>query len=152
MHQTEAACYSRPSQGYGLINRISRKVMEHAVEPSPVFVATHLVKTYHMGEVEVQALRGIDLTLNRGELVVLLGSSGSGKSTLFNILGGLDVPTRSEVYSLDHPLTGVYEHDLTHFRREPVGFMFQFYNLNPGRTARENFGAVTEISVSQMRP
>jgi len=117
-----------------------------------VFVARGLAKVYRMGEVEVQALRGIDLTLYRGELVVLLGPSGSGKSTLLNILGGLDVPSGGEVYYLDHKLTGATEADLTRFRREHVGFVFQFYNLIPSLTARENVAAVTEIATAPMRP
>jgi putative ABC transport system ATP-binding protein len=126
--------------------------MENIVETSPVFVARNLVKTYRMGEVEVQALRGIDLILYRGELVVLLGPSGSGKSTLLNILGGLDVPTSGEVRYLDHMLTGASESELTRFRRDHVGFVFQFYNLIPSLTARENVAAVTEISAAPMRP
>jgi putative ABC transport system ATP-binding protein len=120
--------------------------------PEPIFVARGLTKTYRMGEVEVQALRGIDLELYKGELVVLLGPSGSGKSTLLNILGGLDAPTSGEVYYLDHKLTGATEGDLTRFRREHVGFVFQFYNLIPSLTARENVAAVTEISAAPMRP
>jgi putative ABC transport system ATP-binding protein len=118
----------------------------------PVFRARGLTKIYRMGEVEVNALRGIDLDLYRGELVVLLGPSGSGKSTLLNILGGLDAPTGGEVYYLDHKLTGATEADLTRFRREHVGFVFQFYNLIPSLTARENVAAVTEIAASPMRP
>ncbi len=117
-----------------------------------VFVARGLTKIYRMGEVEVPALRGLDLTLYRGELVVLLGPSGSGKSTLLNILGGLDAPSGGEVYYLDHKLTGASEADLTRFRREHVGFVFQFYNLIPSLTARENVAAVTEIAESPMRP
>jgi putative ABC transport system ATP-binding protein len=117
-----------------------------------VFVARGLTKIYRMGEVEVHALRGIDLTLHRGELVVLLGPSGSGKSTLLNILGGLDAPSGGEVYYLDHKLTGATETELTRFRREHVGFVFQFYNLIPSLTARENVAAVTEISTAPMRP
>jgi putative ABC transport system ATP-binding protein len=126
--------------------------MEHVSRTPPVFVAKTLTKTYRMGEVEVEALRSIDLELYRGELVVLLGPSGSGKSTLLNILGGLDVPTGGEVFYLDHQLTGATENDLTLFRREHVGFVFQFYNLIPSLTARENVAAVTEISKSPMRP
>ena len=118
----------------------------------PIFVARQLSKIYRMGEVEVHALRGIDLELYRGELVVVLGPSGSGKSTLLNILGGLDVPTSGEVSYLDHKLTGATEAELTRFRREHVGFVFQFYNLIPSLTARENVAAVTEISESPMRP
>jgi putative ABC transport system ATP-binding protein len=117
-----------------------------------IFVARGLTKVYHMGEVEVHALRGIDLTLYRGELVVLLGPSGSGKSTLLNILGGLDAPSGGEVRYLDHMLTGASEAELTRFRREHVGLVFQFYNLIPSLTARENVAAVTEISTSPMRP
>jgi putative ABC transport system ATP-binding protein len=118
----------------------------------PVFRAQGLTKVYRMGEVSVEALRGIDLELKAGELVVLLGPSGSGKSTLLNILGGLDVPTRGEVWYLDHRLTGATERELTRFRREHVGFVFQFYNLIPSLTARENVAAVTEIATAPMRP
>jgi putative ABC transport system ATP-binding protein len=117
-----------------------------------VFRARGLTKTYRMGEVSVQALRGIDLELSAGELVVLLGPSGSGKSTLLNILGGLDAPTSGEVWYLDHKLTGASADDLTLFRREHVGFVFQFYNLIPSLTARENVAAVTEIAASPMQP
>ena len=117
-----------------------------------VFRAKGLTKSYRMGEVEVRALRGIDLDLYRGELVVLLGPSGSGKSTLLNILGGLDAPSSGDVWYLDHRLTGATEAELTRFRREHVGFVFQFYNLIPSLTARENVAAVTEIAPSPMRP
>jgi len=130
---------------------MNRMPLDHA-QASAVFVARGLAKVYRMGEVEVQALRGIDLTLYRGELVVLLGASGSGKSTLLNILGGLDAPSGGEVYYLDHKLTGASEAELTRFRREHVGFVFQFYNLIPSLTARENVAAVTEIATSPMRP
>jgi putative ABC transport system ATP-binding protein len=99
-----------------------------------------------MGEMEVHALRGIDLDLFPGEFVVLLGPSGSGKSTLLNILGGLDVPTSGEVIYLDHDLTSASEHELTRYRREHVGFVFQFYNLIPSLTALENTTLVTEIA------
>lgn len=118
----------------------------------PVFTARGLTKTYRMGEVEVQALRGIDLELYRGELVVLLGPSGSGKSTLLNILGGLDTPTSGEVFYLGQRLSGASEAELTRFRREHVGFVFQFYNLIPSLTARENVAAVTEIARAPMKP
>ncbi|MBI5784288.1 MAG: ABC transporter ATP-binding protein [Rhodocyclales bacterium] len=117
-----------------------------------VFRARGLTKIYRMGEVEVPALRGIDLELRAGELVVLLGPSGSGKSTLLNILGGLDTPTSGEVFYLDHNLTAAGERDLTAFRRDHVGFVFQFYNLIPSLTARENVAVVTEISPAPMRP
>ena len=117
-----------------------------------VFRASALTKTYRMGEVSVPALRGIDLELRAGELVVLLGPSGSGKSTLLNILGGLDTPTSGEVFYLDHQLTAASEAELTLFRRDHVGFVFQFYNLIPSLTARENVAVVTEIARAPMRP
>ena len=115
-------------------------------------VASGLTKIYRTGDVEIQALRGADFELNPGELVVLLGPSGSGKSTLLNILGGLDTPTSGVVRFRDHDLTKASEHDLTVFRREHVGFVFQFYNLIPSLTARENVALVTEIAASPMRP
>jgi len=124
----------------------------HAEAGAVVFKAHGLTKIYRMGEVSVQALRGIDLELYAGELVVLLGPSGSGKSTLLNILGGLDTPSGGEVWYLDHKITGASERDLTLFRREHVGFVFQFYNLIPSLTAKENVAAVTEISEAPMRP
>jgi len=105
-----------------------------------------------MGEVEVYALRGVNLELYPGELVVLLGASGSGKSTLLNILGGLDVPTTGQVYYFDHELTGATERELTRFRREHVGFVFQFYNLIPSLTALENVALVTEIAGDPLNP
>ena len=115
-------------------------------------VARGLTKIYRTGEVEIQALRGADFELNPGELVVLLGPSGSGKSTLLNILGGLDTPTSGVVRFRDHELTQASERDLTLFRREHVGFVFQFYNLIPSLTARENVALVTEIAAAPMQP
>ncbi len=117
-----------------------------------VFVARGLTKVYRMGEVEVHALRGVDLTLARAELVVLLGPSGSGKSTLLNILGGLDVPTAGTVSYRDRDLTRATEAELTRYRREHVGFVFQFYNLIPSLTARENVALVTEIARDPLAP
>jgi putative ABC transport system ATP-binding protein len=117
-----------------------------------VFQAQGLSKVYRMGEVEVYALRGVDLDLYRGEFAVLLGPSGSGKSTLLNILGGLDVPTTGRVRFLDHDLTVDDEAELTRFRREHVGFVFQFYNLIPSLTARENVALVTDIAEHPMEP
>lgn len=111
-----------------------------------VFHVHDVTKVYHVGDVEVRALRGVNLDLYSGEFVVLLGPSGSGKSTLLNILGGLDVPTSGEVYYQDHVLTSASETDLTRFRREHVGFVFQFYNLIPSLTALENVLLVTEIA------
>lgn len=105
-----------------------------------------------MGEIEVHALRGVDLDLYQGEFVVLLGPSGSGKSTLLNILGGLDVPTDGRVHYRDHDLTTYDDVALTRYRREHVGFVFQFYNLIPSLTARENVALVTEIAHDPMPP
>jgi len=115
-----------------------------------VFTARGLTKVYRMGEVEVHALRGVDLDVDAGELIVLLGASGSGKSTLLNILGGLDTPTSGEVRFEDHILTDADEAALTRYRREHVGFVFQFYNLIPSLTARENVALVTDIATNPM--
>ena len=114
--------------------------------PEPVLVARGLTKRYQMGEVTVHALRGVDLALSAGEFVVLLGPSGSGKSTLLNILGGLDAPSSGEVLYRGQPLTLGGERALTEYRRAHVGFVFQFYNLIPSLTARENVQLVTEIA------
>ena len=121
-------------------------------DAAPVFVARNLTKVYPMGEVKVHALRGVDFDLYPREFVVLLGPSGSGKSTLLNILGGLDVPTSGEVVYQDHNLTTAGEAALTDYRRHHVGFVFQFYNLIPSLTARENVALVTEIAVDPMTP
>ena len=117
-----------------------------------VFAARGITKTYNMGELVVHALRGVDFDLYAGELVVLLGPSGSGKSTLLNILGGLDVPTTGEVIYQDHNLTTAGEAALTEYRRTHVGFVFQFYNLIPSLTARENVALVTDIVSDPMTP
>jgi len=109
-----------------------------------------LTKVYHTGETEVRALRGIDLDLYEGELVVLLGPSGSGKSTFLNIVGGLDQPTEGTVEFRDQELTTMKSGDLTGYRRRHVGFVFQFYNLIPSLTARENVALVTEIAEDPM--
>jgi putative ABC transport system ATP-binding protein len=111
-----------------------------------------LTKTYRMGEVDVHALRGVDLALYEGEFMVLLGVSGSGKSTLLNILGGLDVPTSGRVYYRGGELTRAAEAELTRYRRYHVGFVFQFYNLIPSLTARENVALVTEIVPDPFQP
>ncbi len=108
-------------------------------------------KIYQMGEVQVHALRSIELDLYAGEFVVFLGPSGSGKSTLLNIMGALDTPTSGEVFFRDHNLTAADDKDLTRFRREHVGFVFQFYNLIPSLTALENVVLVTEIAERPMR-
>ena len=119
---------------------------------SPVFSARGVTKIYPMGEIEVQALRGVDLDLGEGELTVLLGPSGSGKSTLLNILGGLDVPTDGTVFYRDVEITAADEGRLTQYRRHHVGFVFQFYNLIPSLTSRENVALVTEIARNPMTP
>lgn len=116
----------------------------------PVFIAKQLTKVYQMGDVAVHALRGVDLQLYTHEIVVLLGPSGSGKSTLLNILGGLDIPTSGEVHYLDHNLTGANEAELTRYRREHIGFVFQFYNLIANLTAAENIALVTDMVSSPM--
>jgi putative ABC transport system ATP-binding protein len=117
-----------------------------------VLVARDLTKVYRMGEVDVHALRGVDIELYEGEFIVLLGPSGSGKSTLLNILGGLDVPSSGSVRYRDHDLTHADDHALTEFRRQHVGFVFQFYNLIPSLTARENVALVTEIAEQPITP
>lgn len=122
------------------------------IYPQVVFTARALTKIYHVGEIDVYALRGVDLDLFSGEFVVLLGPSGSGKSTLLNILGGLDVPTSGQVFYRDHDLTRYDDKALTQYRREHVGFVFQFYNLIPSLTARENVALVTEIADHPLTP
>lgn len=117
-----------------------------------VFQARGITKIYRMGEVEVQALRGVDLDLFPSEFVVLLGPSGSGKSTLLNILGGLDVPTAGTVRYQNQDLSAEDDTLLTGYRRQHVGFVFQFYNLIPSLTARENVALITEIAANPMTP
>ncbi len=126
----------------------------HSAETSAqtVFAATDITKTYHMGEVDVHALRGVSLELRESEFLVLLGPSGSGKSTLLNILGGLDVPTSGTVIYRGQNLTTADERELTMYRRKHVGFVFQFYNLIPSLTARENVALVTDIVDDPMKP
>ena len=129
--------------------------MNDAPSRSPaeaVFVARGLTKTYTMGEVEVRALRGVDLDVYRGEFIVLLGPSGSGKSTLLNILGGLDRPSAGIARCGELDLAHATEAELTRYRREHVGFVFQFYNLIPSLTARENVELVTEMVATSMPP
>lgn len=123
-----------------------------SIGDSVVLLAEGITKTYRMGEVDVHALRDVTLALNAGELLVLLGASGSGKSTLFNIMGGLDVPTSGRVSYRDQDISSADERRLTQYRRDHVGFVFQFYNLIPSLTARENVSLVTEISPDPMRP
>lgn len=126
--------------------------MATAGEPGIVFEARGLTKVYRSGEVEVTALRGLDLDLHAGEFAVFLGPSGSGKSTLFNILGGLDRATDGSARFEGQELTSLSERELTQYRRRNVGFVFQFYNLVPSLTARENVALVTEIAEAPMSP
>lgn len=123
-----------------------------AASREAVFRVRGLTKTYGMGTAEVHALAGVDLELYEGELVVLLGPSGSGKTTLLNNLGGLDVPTSGDLFYRGMDLTSANEDQLTRYRRESVGFIFQFYNLIPSLTARENVGLITEIASDPMQP
>jgi putative ABC transport system ATP-binding protein len=123
-----------------------------ARERTQVFRVRGLTKVYGMGAAEVRALAGVDLDLYAGELVVLLGPSGSGKTTLLNNLGGLDVPTSGELLYRELDLTHANEDDLTQYRRNTVGFIFQFYNLIPSLTARENVGLITEIAREPLPP
>jgi putative ABC transport system ATP-binding protein len=123
-----------------------------AAPPETVFAARAVTKVYAMGEVQVHALRGVDLDLYAGELVVMLGPSGSGKSTLLNILGGLDRASSGTVHFRELDITHAGDKELTQYRRRYVGFVFQFYNLIPSLTAKENVAVVTEISGQPMRP
>ena len=131
----------------------SDSLSEHqTLDKDVVFHVHGVTKIYQMGEVQVKALRGVDIDLHRGEFTVLLGASGSGKSTLLNILGGLDTPTDGHVFYGENDLTRATESELTEYRRFHVGFVFQFYNLIPSLTARENVAVVTEIAKSPMKP
>ena len=121
-------------------------------EDAIVLRAAEVTKVYAMGEVEVHALRGVSLDLHAGELMVLLGASGSGKSTLLNLIGGLDTPTDGHIYYREQELTAASDRELTRYRRENVGFIFQFYNLIPSLTARENVALVTELVDEPMTP
>jgi putative ABC transport system ATP-binding protein len=124
--------------------------MSAASVSEAVFEIRALSKMYRMGDVEVRALRGVDLDIFAGEFLVLLGQSGSGKSTLLNIVGGLDTPSEGTVRYRDHDLTTAADAELTVFRRDHVGFVFQFYNLIPSLTARENVELVTDIADDPM--
>lgn len=130
---------------------MSQQKIHEPLDEGVVFHVHDVTKIYQMGEVRVNALCGVDLDLYKGEFTVLLGASGSGKSTLLNILGGLDTPTDGHVYYGDRDLTRATESELTAYRRYHVGFVFQFYNLIPSLTARENIAVVTEIAKSPMQ-
>ena len=120
------------------------------ISDAPVLSIRSLCKTYGSGETAVHALRNVDLDVRSGEFIVLLGASGSGKSTLLNVLGGLDRPTSGDVRFFDHCLTDASDDELTRYRREHVGFVFQFYNLIPSLTVRENVALVTDIASNPM--
>ena len=122
------------------------------MRPGIVFRTEGITKVYGTGPAAVHALRGVDLALHEGEMVVLLGASGSGKSTLLNILGGLDTPSAGRVFFRETELSRASDARLTAFRRDHVGFVFQFYNLVPSLTARENVALVTEIARDPMTP
>jgi putative ABC transport system ATP-binding protein len=129
-----------------------RRASASTLTPASLLSCEKIKKTYTMGEVEVRALDGVDFTLRAGELLVLLGPSGSGKSTLLNILGGLDVPSSGRVLFGAEDLTDADEEHLTDYRRHHVGFVFQFYNLIPSLTARENVALVTDIADDPLEP
>ena len=137
---------SVPSQPFAIAETVRPLLPSSQV----VFTGRGLSKVYRSGEVEVHALRDVNLDICRGEFVVLLGASGSGKSTLLNILGGLDLPTSGEVRFGDQRLTGASDSELTTYRRDHVGFVFQFYNLIPSLTVRENLALVTDIATDPM--
>src|SRR5678815_1052626 len=134
------------------MSREERRFVSESENQRPVFHIHQINKIYRAGDVDIHALRGVDFDLTEGEFVVVLGPSGSGKSTLLNILGGLDTPTSGEVMYRDHNLTTATDMALTRFRREHVGFVFQFYNLVRSLTALENVKLVTEIAEHPMDP
>lgn len=132
--------------------RGDRSGMGASTDQALAFETRGLTKVYRTGDVEVHALRGVDLTIDEGAFTVLLGASGSGKSTLVNILGGLDRGTEGEVFFRGERITRASDRELTRFRRAHIGFVFQFYNLMPSLTARENIELVTEIAENPMAP
>ncbi len=134
------------------MTRRAAETVRHEPDATAVFHARGLSKIYHMGDVDVHALRDVDLDIFEREFVVLLGPSGSGKSTLLNILGGLDSPTSGEAHWRDHNLVGASDAELTQYRREHVGFVFQFYNLIPSLTVLENVALVNEIAEKPLDP
>jgi putative ABC transport system ATP-binding protein len=129
-----------------------KRVPDPTAPGAAVFSAENLTKVYQVGEIPIHALRGVSFEIHAGEFVVLLGPSGSGKSTLLNILGGLDVPSGGSVRWRDHDLSHAGEKELTRYRREHVGFVFQFYNLIPALTARENVELVTDLVPNPISP
>ncbi len=141
-----------PAANHATTRPFSRSPDSGPAASEVLFQARGLTKIYHSGEIEVRALNGVDLDLHHGELVVMLGASGSGKSTLLNLIGGLDRPTHGSILYRGEDLTEADESRLTRFRRDEVGFIFQFYNLIPSLTARENVALITEIAPDPMEP
>ncbi|PND24107.1 ABC transporter [Sinorhizobium sp. M4_45] len=150
--RSRGAFWNLPEQRASTTHRHSEECVVENEASAIALEARELTKIYRMGAVEVYALRGVDADFREGELIVLLGPSGSGKSTLLNILGGLDTPTRGKVMFRGQPLTLDSERALNLYRRNHVGFVFQFYNLIPSQTARENVSLVTEIARNPMSP
>jgi putative ABC transport system ATP-binding protein len=142
----------RPASRTGSLQPSVAQAPETKPGSNPVLRAEAVTKVYRMGEVDVHALRGVDFALYQSEFLVLLGMSGSGKSTLLNILGGLDIPTEGRVFYCDWELSDANQDELTKYRREHVGFVFQFYNLIPSLTAEENVALVTDIASDPMEP
>lgn len=126
--------------------------MEREIAMENILLTRNLHKTFHVGEVAVRALKGVDLAVNEGEFLVILGPSGSGKSTVLNIIGGMDTPTEGEILYRGTPLQNMNKHELTMFRRRAVGFIFQFYNLMPNLTALENVALATELTTNPLDP
>jgi putative ABC transport system ATP-binding protein len=142
-----------PAEWNRIMNERPAPTLTDQPGPEPLFRARRLEKVYRTGGgLEVRALNGVDLDLYEGEMVVLLGASGSGKSTLLNILGGLDVPSQGTLAYRGLDITGADEKELTLYRRDAVGFIFQFYNLIPSLTARENVALITDIAADPMAP
>src|SRR4051795_13438036 len=134
-----SGCQQSPTRRVPVRQRTARRAAVDETRPGEcVFAAQGVTKIYRSGDVQVQALRGVDLEMFAGELIVLLGPSGGGKSTLLNILGGLDLPSSGRVRFRNLDLTSLSDRELTGYRRQHVGFVFQFYNLIPSLTAREN--------------
>lgn len=144
--------YNSPAQQEHNVEAKEPANPEFAESKRCILKASRLCKTYLMGELEVHALVDVDMDLYDGELTVLLGASGSGKSTLLNIIGGLDVPTSGKVFYRERELPHDVDRELTNYRRDHVGFVFQFYNLIPSLTARENVALVTDIAEDPMSP
>jgi putative ABC transport system ATP-binding protein len=124
--------------------------MIRQANPDVLLHLDHIGKTYQMGEVKVEVLKDVSLEIYHGELLVLVGPSGSGKTTMLNIIGGMDQPTAGQVWYRDRDISQAKTRELTRYRRETVGFVFQFYNLVPNLTARENVMVATQISADPM--